>query len=73
MWMLAVMAAAGTERTIKVPLTFLPAREYKASLVRDNKTNDAAVVVENTTARRGDTLTIEMRSGGGFVGRFTPQ
>ncbi len=73
MWMLAVMAARGAERTIKVPLTFLSASEYKASLVRDNKTNDAAVVVENTTARRGDTLTIEMRSGGGFVGRFLKQ
>ena len=70
MWMLAVMAAGGAEQTIKVPLTFLPAGEYKALLVRDNKTNDAAVVVENTTARRNDTLTIEMRSGGGFVGRF---
>ena len=71
MWMLAVMAAGGTERTVKVPLTFLPAGEYKASLVRDNKTNDAAVVVENIAARRSDTLTIELRSGGGFVGRFS--
>jgi alpha-glucosidase len=73
MWMLAVMSGGGTERTIKVPLTFLTASEYKASLVRDNKTNDAAVFVENTTARRNDTLTIEMRSGGGFVGRFLKQ
>jgi alpha-glucosidase len=70
LWMLAVMAAAGTERTIKVPLTFLPVGEYQASLVRDNKTNDAAVVIESTTARRGDILTIELGSGGGFVGRF---
>jgi alpha-glucosidase len=70
MWMLAVMAAGGTERTIKVPLTFLGEGAYKASLVRDDNTNDAAVVVENSTLRRGDTLTIEMRSGGGFVGRF---
>jgi alpha-glucosidase len=73
MWMLAVMTASGPERTIKVPLTFLPAGEYQASFVRDNKTNDAAVVVENSTARRSDTLTIEMRSGGGFVGRFVKQ
>lgn len=73
MWMLAVMAAAGPERTIKVPLTFLPQGEYRGSLVRDNKTNDAAVVVENNTTRRSDTLTIELRSGGGFVGRFLKQ
>jgi alpha-glucosidase len=70
LWMLAVMAGDGTERTIKVPLSFLPEGEYTASFVRDDKTNDAAVVVEHSTARRGDTLTIEMRSGGGFVGRF---
>jgi alpha-glucosidase len=70
LWMLAVMASSGTERTIKVPLSFLPEGEYKASFVRDDKTNDAAVVVEHSTARRGDTLTIEMRSSGGFVGRF---
>ena len=63
-------SGGGAERRIKVPLTFLPEGEYKASLVSDDKTNDAAVVVENTTARRGDTLTVEMRSGGGFVGRF---
>jgi alpha-glucosidase len=73
MWMLAVMAAAGSERTIKVPLTFLHAGEYKASLVRDDKSTDAAVVVEHTTVRRSDTLTMELRSGGGFVGRFTKQ
>lgn len=70
MWMLAVMAAAGPERTIQVPLSFLPAGEYRASLVRDNKANDAAVVVETATARHNDTLTIELRSGGGFVGRL---
>lgn len=71
MWMLAVMASAGPARTIQVPLSFLGEDEYRASLVRDNKENDAAVVVENTTARRGDSLTIELRSSGGFVGGFT--
>jgi len=73
MWLLAVMAAGGTERAIKVPLTFLPQGEYGAALVRDNKTNDAAVIVERTIAHRDNTLTIEMRSGGGFVARFIKQ
>jgi alpha-glucosidase len=73
MWMLAVMAAAGAEQTIKVPLTFLADGVYRAALVRDDKANDAAVVVENSTVRRGDVLTIAMRSGGGFVGRFVKQ
>jgi hypothetical protein len=29
--------------------------------------------MKNSTAKRGDTLTIEMSSGGGFVGRFSEQ
>jgi alpha-glucosidase len=70
MWMLAVMAAAGPPKTLQVPLTFLGEGTYKAVLVRDHKDNDAAVVVENASAQRGDVLKIELRSGGGFVGRF---
>jgi alpha-glucosidase len=73
MWMLAVMSAAGPAKTIQVPLTFLGDGTYKALLARDNPDNDAAVVIENSTARRGDTLTLQLRSGGGFVGRFTKQ
>jgi len=70
MWMLAIMTAAGPAKTIQVPLTFLPAGAYQALLVRDNKENDAAVVVEHLSVKRADTLGIELRSGGGFVGRF---
>jgi alpha-glucosidase len=70
MWMLAIMSA-GPAKTIQAPLSFLGDGQYEASLVRDNKENSGAVVLENRTVRRGDTLTIEMISGGGFVGRFT--
>jgi len=70
MWMLAVMSA-GPAKTIQAPLSFLGDGQYEASLVRDNKEKADAVVLENRTVRRGDTLTIEMISGGGFVGRFT--
>ena len=70
MWMLAVMSA-GPARTIQAPLSFLGDGSYKASLVHDNKEKADAVVLENRTVQRGDTLTIEMISGGGFVGRFT--
>ncbi|MHC4593791.1 MAG: glycoside hydrolase family 97 C-terminal domain-containing protein [Planctomycetota bacterium] len=60
-------------KTIQVPLSFLGDGRYNASLVRDDKENDAAVVTEDRTVRRGDTLTIEMINGGGFVGRFSKQ
>jgi hypothetical protein len=43
MWFLAVMCGA-EGKTIHVPLSFLGSGRYNASLVRDNKENDAAVV-----------------------------
>ena len=69
-WFLAVMCGPQAE-TIQVPLSFLGDGRYNASLVRDDRENDAAVVLEDRTVRRGDTLTIEMINGGGFVGRFS--
>jgi alpha-glucosidase len=69
-WFLAVMCGPQA-RTIQVPLSFLGDSRYKASLVRDNKENAAAVVLEDKTTRRGDTLTIEMINGGGFIARFS--
>ena len=77
LWFLAVMSGPQA-KTIQVPLSFLGDGQYNVSLVHDNKENDApsgtgqaAVVLEDRTVRRGDTLTIEMSSGGGFVGRFS--
>jgi alpha-glucosidase len=69
MWVLAVMHA-GSAETIDVPLSFLGDGAYRATYVRDNLDNDAAVKLENGAARRGDTLTINLHSGGGFVGCF---
>jgi alpha-glucosidase len=71
-WFLAAMCGPQA-RTIQVPLSFLGDGKYKASLVRDDKENDAAVVTTDTTVQRGDTLTVEMVNGGGFVGRFSEQ
>jgi alpha-glucosidase len=70
MWMLAVMNG-GPGQTIRVPLSFLGDGPYKASLVRDSREKADAVVLEEHTLQRSDTLTIEMADGGGFVARFT--
>jgi len=70
MWFLAVMCGPEA-KTIAVPLSFLGEGQYNASLVRDDKENDASVVLEDRTVRCGDMLTIEMVNGGGFVGRFS--
>jgi len=70
MWFLAIMCGPQA-KTIQVPLSFLGDGAYKALLVRDNKEKADAVVMEDKTAQRSDTLTIEMSNGGGFVGRFS--
>lgn len=69
MWMLAIMSA-GPARAVEVPLSFLDEGQYKASLIRDSKEKADAVVVEDTTLRRHETLTIDLSDGGGFVARF---
>jgi alpha-glucosidase len=69
-WFLAVMCGPQA-RTIKVPLSFLGEGRYNASFVCDDKENTASVVIKNDNSRQSDTLTIEMSSGGGFVGRFS--
>jgi len=40
-------------------------------LVRDVQEDAAAVSIENSAANRSGTLTIGLRAGGGFIGRFS--
>lgn len=69
-WFLAILNGS-TARTVKVPLTFLSKWQYRAMLVRDRQDQAAAVEIENSTMRRTDLLSIELREGGGFIGRFS--
>ena len=70
-WFLAIMGGPHP-KTLHVPLSFLGQGEYKAVLVRDNQTDDAAVELENTTRKRSDALDISLRRGGGLLARFSP-
>jgi alpha-glucosidase len=69
-WFLAVIDGV-EQQTIQVPLSFLGAGGYQAMLIRDSGAGADAEQVEHTSLRREDTLTINLRSGGGFIGRFT--
>jgi alpha-glucosidase len=69
-WFLAI-ANGPTGRTVKVPLSFLGSGKYQAMLVRDSQDDAAAVTTETATLSRTDRFSIELRSGGGFVGRFS--
>jgi alpha-glucosidase len=68
-WFLGVMNGE-TERSVRMPLSFIGRSKYKAMLVRDQKDDPAAVKIENSAFTRGDQLTMDMRAGGGFVARF---
>jgi alpha-glucosidase len=67
-WFLAV-ANGINAKTVRVDLSFLGQGSYISTLVRDT-CEAAAVKIEHMTLSRSDTLYVDLRSGGGFVGRF---
>lgn len=69
-WFLAILNGP-TARTTQIPLAFLGTGKYQALVIRDQPENAAAVRIENTSVSRDDALVIELRAGGGFMGRFT--
>ncbi len=69
-WFLAAMCGPQA-RTTQVPLSFLEEGSYKSTMVRDNKMDAAAVILEKKILTKSDTITIEMINGGGFIARFT--
>jgi alpha-glucosidase len=71
-WFLAVMNGS-TARTVKIPLGFLGGGKRQGTIARDRKDEAAALTIENIFVSRNDSLTIELRAGGGFIGRFTYQ
>jgi alpha-glucosidase len=67
-WFVAITNGP-TARTVSVDLSFLGTGSYKSMLIRDTG-EAAAVKVEHLTLSRNDTLFVDLRSGGGFIGRF---
>ncbi len=70
-WFLAVLNGA-TARTLRIPMSFLGQRAYDALLVRDDPSEAASVKLEKTRVNARDLLRLDLRAGGGFIGRFTP-
>ncbi len=70
-WFLAVLNGP-TARTLRVPLTFLGRGTFQSLVARDMADNPAAVKVEHSPAAADQVLTIDLRPGGGFLGRFAP-
>jgi alpha-glucosidase len=70
-WFLA-MVNGPTPRTLEVSADFLSDGNYRLNFVRDANADPTQVDVQQTTARRGDMLEIELAAGGGYLGRFSP-
>jgi alpha-glucosidase len=68
-WFLVILNGSQA-RTIRVPITFLGPGNHRALLVRDQKDDAAAVKLETITMSRDDSIDVDLRAGGGFVGRF---
>jgi alpha-glucosidase len=68
-WFLAIMHGA-IEQTVKIRLAFLGRGKYQATLARDWKYEAAAITIGNASVGSNDSLTIELRAGGGFIGRI---
>jgi alpha-glucosidase len=68
-WFLAVLNGTAA-RSVKVPLSFLGEGEYRALLVRDSQDGPAAVRKQSLRLKRGDSVAVDLREGGGFLARF---
>jgi alpha-glucosidase len=68
-WFVAI-ANGATARTVEVPLAVLGRKRRSAMLVRDVAEDPAAVRVEHGSLSGTDTLSVDLRAGGGFVARL---
>ena len=59
-------------RKLKISLSFLGEGTYQAQLVGDVVGTPAAVEIKSAQMKRSDVLNLDLASGGGFIGRFTP-
>ena len=59
-----------TGKTISVDLKFLGKSTYRANCYQDVATDSAAVAESDRVYTRGDTIKIELSSGGGYLARF---
>jgi len=69
-WYLAVLNA-NEARTIQFPLSFLGDGWYEGTVYKDRPGDGASIKKERVFCRKTDSLTGVMRSGGGYVVKFT--
>lgn len=70
-WFIAAVNGA-EPKTVRVSPAFLGQGRYAATIARDDAANAAAVTMDRETVTAADTLTFEVRAGGGFAVRLVP-
>lgn len=65
-WFVAVMNGV-TAKHIKVPLSFLKTGRYKATIVKDDANNPAALIMDKAAYSVKDVIDMDMVPGGGLV------
>jgi alpha-glucosidase len=68
-WFLGAMSGPSA-RTLRIPLSFLGTGDYRTTFVADDA-DGSSVRLEQGTHDRTGVLTLDLRAGGGFVGRFS--
>jgi alpha-glucosidase len=69
-WFLSVINGLNPKK-LAIPFSFLGKSGYDVMTVSDDKENSAAVKIEYKTIKKGESIDIEMGSGGGFIARLT--
>jgi alpha-glucosidase len=65
-WFVAILNGP-TQRTVQVPLTFLAAGTFQSLAARDQMDRADAVRIEQFSADRDSGLSVDLRSGGGYI------
>jgi alpha-glucosidase len=68
-WFVAVMNGT-TPRKLSIPLSFLQRSTYKTTIAKDDGDNGERSLVENKTYAPGDTIELNLASGGGYIAEF---
>ena len=71
-WFVAVLNGPAA-RNVTIDLSFLPAGAYDAIVGRDRSDAAGAIAMERSTITSGGSLSVDLRAGGGFIARLTPQ
>ena len=71
-WYVAVLNCQEKQKTYSLPLAFLGEGDYEAALYQDEPGPHTSVKIEaGHSVQKEQTISVRLKSGGGFVGRFS--